>query len=633
MQRLLIPALLALSLCGQDPPPEEPKLEPVKTSITVTEKIAAEVPGVVSTLDSANLESRPGINLDDRLRDVPGFSLFRRSSSLATHPTAQGISLRGIGSSGASRTLVLVDGLPANDPFGGWVYWTRFNPDTLDRVEISRGASTSVFGDRAMGGVISLLTPSPHGQHASGSFEAGNAGTYDARGGYSGLFGPFGVSGFVRAFTTDGYYIIPSRFRGAADRRAGVEDVVGDLKLDYFGGAQRLSLKANVLAEDRENGTILQRNSSSLGTVGLQYSREGFTLSAYHSRGEFHSSFSAVAANRATERPTFNQRVPSQESGASVVWARTTQPWNLVLGADVHRPTGESRDTLFPTGSRVGGGYLWQHGLFAQSDFALGHRARLHAGLRHDFTGRGNTFLSPSAGLVISDGPRRWRASAYRSFRAPTLNELFRAFSAGNALTLANPNLRPETLVGGEAGMDWQTRAFVVRASLFWNAIDDLVGNVTLSTANNLIIRQRQNLISATTRGSEIELQKAFRRFRASASYLFVDARVNSGRRVPQVGRHQGSAQWMYQSGGTLASIGVRGYSMQFEDDLNTQILPGFPTVQALVRRRLVRGFSAMLAVENLLDRTYFIGFSTPTVPTIGAPRLWRAGIRWQSGQ
>src|SRR5262249_41945965 len=144
-QGALLAAALAVGLSAQTNSEEKPKIEPLKTSITVNKKIDAEVPGVVSKLDGDAIESRPGLNLDDRLRDVPGFSLFRRSSSLTAHPTTQGISLRGIGSSGASRTLVLLDGTPLNDPFGGWVYWTRFNPDALDSIEISRGASSSVY--------------------------------------------------------------------------------------------------------------------------------------------------------------------------------------------------------------------------------------------------------------------------------------------------------------------------------------------------------------------------------------------------------------------------------------------------------------------------------------------------------
>ncbi|MBI3696074.1 MAG: TonB-dependent receptor, partial [Acidobacteria bacterium] len=250
------------------------------------------------------------------------------------------------------------------------------------------------------------------------------------------------------------------------------------------------------------------------------------------------------------------------------------------------------------------------------------------------FTGRGNTFLSPSAGLVVADGSRRWRASVYRSFRAPTLNELFRAFTVGNMLTIANPDLRPETLVGGEAGVDWQTRTVLVRGTLFRNEINNLITNVTLNAAT----RQRQNFGSATTRGAEMEVEKVFRRFRASAAYLFVDARFDNRRRIPQVGKHQGSAQVMYQSRGTLASLGVRSYSLQFEDDLNRLLLPGFASAQLLVRQRLAKGFAAVASVENLLNRVYLIGFTTypaplaPT-PTRGGPRLWRAGLRWESGR
>ena len=128
------------------------EIEPVRTSITVRETLEAESSGYVTAVDAEALDSRPGVNIDDRLRDIPGFSLFRRSSSLVAHPTTQGVSLRGIGSSAAGRTLVLYDGFPANDPFGGWVYWSRMNPDAVEVIEVSRGATTSAYGDRAHGG-------------------------------------------------------------------------------------------------------------------------------------------------------------------------------------------------------------------------------------------------------------------------------------------------------------------------------------------------------------------------------------------------------------------------------------------------------------------------------------------------
>src|SRR6478609_6494434 len=113
-------------------PAQEPQtIEPVKTQITVTSNVATESPASLTVFGSQRLLQIPGVNLDDRLRMIPGFTLLRRTSSIAANPTTQGVSLRGIGSSGASRSLVLWDGIPVNDPFGGWVYWTRLSPEEI----------------------------------------------------------------------------------------------------------------------------------------------------------------------------------------------------------------------------------------------------------------------------------------------------------------------------------------------------------------------------------------------------------------------------------------------------------------------------------------------------------------------
>ena len=205
---------------------------PLKTSITVTEHISADAPAAVTTLAPTQLALSPGVNLDDRLRLLPGFSLFRRSSSLVANPGTQGVSLRGLGSTGASRTLVLWDGIPLNDPFGGWVYWTRVAPEDLGVVEVSRGASTSVFGNLAMGGVISLTSRPESPTRADLAFEGGAEGTTEARGSVASTWGRFGASLQLRALGTDGYFIVPEYLRGAADRRANLRFISGATRLD-----------------------------------------------------------------------------------------------------------------------------------------------------------------------------------------------------------------------------------------------------------------------------------------------------------------------------------------------------------------------------------------------------------------
>jgi outer membrane receptor protein involved in Fe transport len=223
----------------------------------------------------------------------------------------------------------------------------------------------------------------------------------------------------------------------------------------------------------------------------------------------------------------------------------------------------------------------------------------------------------------------RARGSVYRSFRAPTLNELYREFRAGNAVTQANAALRPEKLFGAEAGFDLVGELATLRFTAYRNSLGDLITNVTLSATPDLIVRQRQNAAEALSRGFEVDGVARWRMLRGEARYLYADSRFGNGLRVPQIPRHQASGDIMLDWRGTLAALGTRRYGYQFEDERNLResLLPGFQTVQLVVRQRLARHLSAVLTIENIFDREYLTGF-TPT-PTIGTPRLWRAGLRW----
>ena len=117
-----------------------------------------QVPFSVEVITADELRRLPATTLDGALRSYPGFSLFRRSDSLTANPTAQGVSLRGIGPSGTSRSLVLLDGLPLNDPFGGWIAWSKVPVESLAQVEFVPGGGATAWGNAALGGVVHLLT-------------------------------------------------------------------------------------------------------------------------------------------------------------------------------------------------------------------------------------------------------------------------------------------------------------------------------------------------------------------------------------------------------------------------------------------------------------------------------------------
>ncbi len=611
-----------------------PDLPTIRTTVSVNETISSEAPSAITVLNEKEVEQVPGINLDDRLRQVPGFSLFRRSSSIVANPTTQGVSLREIGSTGASRALVLWDGLPINDPFGGWIYWTRINPSYIDRVEVDRGAGTSVFGDRALGGTISLFSPEPEKRDLFAEYLGGNEDSHDLAAGYSDRWGNWGLSVNSRAFTTDGYYITPSNIRGTADDRANSQFATGELHLDYAGALDHFSLHFDALAEERHNGTVLTHNSTALGTLGANYSHslsnDQVSIQAFHTREQYHSTYSSVSLARNFESLTSRQTVPAEDIGGAAFWKHHATRWNLLAGADVDDTHGTSFDYSYNTHRLTpSGGTLLEHGLFAQGDFSFSS-ARLFGGIRHQFTGRdGTTFVSPNGGLTVALKKQlRYRITGYRAFRAPTLNELFRPFRVGNINTLANAKLVPEKLTGVETGFDWTYGSTQLSATLFHNDLQDLIDNQTLTITKSLITRQRVNFPGGLSRGFEFGVSHHWNSWMAEAGYVYADARFSSGTRFPQIPKQQGTASLTYSHNGTLVSAGVRAFGVQFDDDLNQFALPGYATVQLSAQQRITAKLSAVAAVENLLDRTYLVAL-TPN-PNTGAPLLWRIGLRWR---
>jgi outer membrane cobalamin receptor len=229
----------------------------------------------------------------------------------------------------------------------------------------------------------------------------------------------------------------------------------------------------------------------------------------------------------------------------------------------------------------------------------------------------------------VAIGLRRFRlrASGYRSFRAPTLNELYRQFRVGNVLTLANPKLIPESMTGVEAGFDWTGERTRVSLTLFRNDLDHLIDNATLSSKPSLILRMRENFPAALSRGLEANVSRRWTHWTAQAGYMYADARLSTGQLIPQIPKQQGTAQLIFDAKSTLVSAAVRAYGLQFDDDLNQFLLPGFATVELLAQRHLTSKLSAIAAVENLLDRSYLVAL-TPT-PNTGEPRIWRVGLRW----
>ena len=304
----------------------------VSSEITVTatrtpERLSDTAADVV-ILNSQDLASTAAQTLDQTLRNVPGFKLFRRSSSLVANPTSQGVTLRGVGGTAASRALVLEDGIPLNDPYGAWVYWDRLPGEVVTGVEVARGGASNLYGSKAMGGVVNILTRRPVSTNLGLETSYGNQNTPDLSLNANLRVGNWGIGFAGEDFHTDGWVLVPEGVRGPIDSRAGVDYRSGILMLDRRLNAQaRLFATASYLGEFRHNGKISEQNATHLrqlsGGGDWQSDALGaFAIRAWGGPQLLDQNFFAVGANRASERLTDVQRVPAQQLGGSVQWSR-----------------------------------------------------------------------------------------------------------------------------------------------------------------------------------------------------------------------------------------------------------------------------------------------------------------------
>jgi outer membrane receptor protein involved in Fe transport len=662
----------AASLAAQDEPAQEPPR--LAEELTVTAARAptriADTPASVAVLPQAALRVTASGFLDDALRQVVGFSLFRRTGSRTANPTAQGVSLRGLGASGASRALVLADGIPLNDPFGGWVYWARQPRLGVERLEVLRGGAADLYGSGALGGVVQLVSRGAReGPALEAELAAGEASSYEgtltARGSRGDWSGRLSAEGY----TTDGYVPVDEASRGAVDCTATSRHLAVDALVERrVLGDGRAFLRGQAYDEERGNGTPLQTNDTriGLGALGLDWGEapHGRTsLRAWAETQLFHQTFSAVSADRSREDLARQQRVPAEALGFSAQWTRplgTRQ--RLLLGAEARRVEGTTEEVVFARGLATStveaGGDETGGALFAQDLIQAHPRLLASASLRLDawaqrggrsiatplatgaavtttYPDRDAAALSPRLGLLFRARPGlSLTASGYGAFRAPTLNELYRSFRVGDTLTLANAGLAPERLWGGEAGALVSRGRHTLRLTAFSAEVRDAVANVTVATAPGLVTRERRNVGRTRSRGLEAEVDlRLGSRTVLTAGYALTDARVVSfpadpaleGRRLPQLPRHQATLQARYE-GRLRFGLQARVASAAYEDDRNELELDPALQVDLFAGYALGRSLALFAAAENVFDAE-IVAARTP-VPSLAAPRQLRAGLR-----
>src|SRR5215813_774096 len=367
----------------------------VTVSATRTETHLSDTAASVVVLNATELDTTAAVTLDDALRQVAGFSLFRRSGSRTANPTSQGVSLRGLGASGASRAVVLADGVPLNDPFGGWVYWDRVPRESISQVEVLLGSASHLYGSGALGGLINIATRKPETNALSLSTSYGNEDTGNASLFVSGVKNSWAGSLAAETFNTDGYVLVPSSQRGLIDTAAGSRNsVITPMVERSFGEQGRVIARATFFGEARQNGTPLQTNRTHLRQFTLGAEMQNKTVGhlsaqAFGGTQLFDQNFTAVSADRNSETITRLQRVPAQVIGVSGQWSRALgQHQTLVAGVETSEVQGASNELAFVNGRATSyidaGGRQRTSGVYFEDLLRVTSAFSLNAGVRWD---------------------------------------------------------------------------------------------------------------------------------------------------------------------------------------------------------------------------------------------------------
>ena len=524
----------------------------------------------VYTLTEDQLQQYPSLDLDETLRQHAGFELFRRAPSRIANPTSEGISLRGLGSTAVSRTLVLIDGAPLNDPFGGWIHWNELPQQTIQTVTLVTGGGSDLYGSSALGGVIDVTPETPRTRSfdlygAGGSQDTSNlqsTGTFTTPI-LNGLFAG-------ESLRTNGYVTTAPALAGAVDTPANVRSQAYRTELGRRDDAtKRLFLTGNLLNENRNNGTPLTTNGTRLWRYLAGYDLPDTARTAsrirslrlpgglppkllIHLRQPCHRDpHPPPARPHPGARSLCGLHRPPLGPLRRCLWSRLPRPpGHRSRKTDHCPPPGTSPPA---NASSAASANSWPstsstpEAVSLRADRASNLDIHQPAGVTQP--NRTEVLLSPRLGVTRTLGSlANIHASAFRAFREPSMNELYRTGQVGQEITLANPALTSERATGWEIGSGVHTPSnnLALQATYFWTEINHPVSAVLISQTATTLTNLRENLGQIRSRGVELAATLyPTRPLSATLGYQYADSTVTQfnpqptlvGKRIPQVPR------------------------------------------------------------------------------------------------
>jgi len=623
---VLVAAILAAAVVAASPTPSpsaSPSAPPQIGSVTVVSGSAQSLhraPQAASVLDARSLRASTAASLDAVLRALPGFDRDRSNAPFTNYGQLR-LSFAGAGS---DRGALFVDGIPAQDGFGGQVDWNAVPTASVARAELLRGPGSALYGSGAIGGALSLTTVPP-ANVASGRFDA-SAGGAD-RGTAS--FAATGPAGTLQTSVFAGtrrlaYGVIPPGQTSRVDRTAISTADVAHVRLRSTTAHATVDLDALASDDAQQDGRPNDGFSRSLRQAALTWARAG------------DATFAVTAFARATtlvnlaDKPgtpgalLYTQHVPTSDVGGRARWDRALRDGTLALVAERRIVTGNSDQIAFDgtVQSNVAGtqrldGVALQRTWDARRFGAIAG-ARYDAIATHALGERQAAAISPRFALRYdASSALAFRAAFGAGLRAPYLNELVRSFRIGTVLQQSNPSLVPERSRSTQLGFDVATPAARFAFDYTGTRVSNAIGFRTISPT----VQQRANFGRTATDAYTAEYDRgtACARVRGFATAqhdrVVAGSAAQVGKRLAYVPDSAASLSAERTVRALTGAVELSYSGPTFSDDLERQPLGSAVLVGGRLTLRAADGTALSLAVDNLADKVYLT-----SVDRIGPP-------------
>jgi iron complex outermembrane recepter protein len=657
----------------------EVMLPEVVVTATRKESLVEDVPASVTIIDAEELRKSPLRNVDDVLRSVAGVDVWGNNVDPLGH---RAVTVRGIGGgSSQERTLILINGIPVNDTWSGQVVWNQIPKEDVERIEVVRGPSSSLYGGSAMGGVVNIISRSPVGAPV-GFLGKGSYGEFNTWSAYGNVCGRskndklgYYVSG--KKTVSDGFIAeLKDGEKYETESDFDLDNVLGQLYW-FIDDSSFLTLSGSYYREERGKGfPFANLDPGQIIKGNVTYRRRAphgisWLVSLYgHDEEQTHEDddWAHTRLDRVNtyEKPFY---------GAMVQPSLYLADWNTItLGAEFKYSEATHKSTYeiippsrpYPRETETNGKQYYT-GVYAQDEIFLLHgRFVVIPGARYDwwksFDGS-YADTDPPAGVQPETdyGEKEWqsfnpklgvvyhlsdntslRGSVGRGYRAPSPVELYATMSyGGTTIVEGNPDLDPESIFSYEIGVTQKFGDCLdTRLTLYRSTVDDLIDTRTVEVIDrepprpDVYIMQKDNIAEVRSQGVELELYYLItREWYGFLNYTYNDSEITEDDSNPAIigNALSHSPHNKFNIGMTYdnprlftGTIQGRFVDHSFADNENTEELGSYWTFDMRLLRQIGKQVAIGFDIENIFDVEYDI----PSYNVFKSPgRLWAVSL------